>query len=157
MAAGETDARGSADAPHVHASPPPLHNPAMLSPRAAAFSVEALLTGQEETEETGASPAVEAKTTEEAVAERVPEVTNDPQSMVEGAMCSASRRVDSPCCDDGSGRDASPRAIDENSDDEDLLVDVEDCSCESLFNEGRKDGGRNLCFINYINPNGIMI
>lgn len=111
----------------------------MLSPRAAAFSVEALLTGQEETEGARTPPAVKTKNNEDAAAGEVPEVTVDPQPGAEGAathedlLDGTSRNVNSPSCDAGSGRDASPRTSDGDTDDE---VDVEDCSSESLFTEG---------------------
>lgn len=141
MAAGEADSRGSAEASPAHESPQSRHNSAMLSPRAAAFSVEALLTGQEETEDTRSSPSVKANTSEAAAAKEVSEVTKDSQSAAEGALDGASRIVDSPSCETGNGKDRSPRDSDDNTDDEDLLVDVEDCSCEFTFNEEKREGG----------------
>ncbi|XP_050722816.1 T-box transcription factor TBX10-like isoform X1 [Eriocheir sinensis] len=131
VAAEEAGSRGSADAPPVHPSPPPGQSPSMLSPRAAAFSVEALLTAQEETEEAKAPPAAKTKNSEDAAADEVSEVKMEPQSAAEGAATpnqlqdGATRSVNSPTDDAGSGRDSTPHTSDENTDDE---VDVEDCS-----------------------------
>lgn len=150
MAAGGAGSRGSGDAPPLHASPPHPQSPAMLSPRAAAFSVEALLTGQEENEGAGAPPGVKAKNSEDAAGLEASEVPMGSQSAAEGAATpthvvdGAPRVVNSPHRDGGNDRDASPHASDENTDDEDLLVDVEDCSSELMFKEGRRGGERGL-------------
>lgn len=105
----------------------------MLSPRAAAFSVEALLTSQEETEEVRAPPVVKTKINEDAAADEVSKVIME--SATEGSVTpnqlldSAARNVNSPTGEAVSGRD-SPHTSNENTDDE---VDVEDCSSKSII------------------------
>ncbi|KAG0712267.1 T-box transcription factor TBX18 [Chionoecetes opilio] len=113
----------------------------MLSPRAAAFSVQALLTASEETEEHRPSLDAMAKSSDDVDDDEVSEATSSQSEAEEStATCSrhlkdAMRREDTPpriyACDVGSDKEASSNAGGEDTDDEDLLVDVEDCSTPS--------------------------
>lgn len=112
----------------------------MLSPRAAAFSVQALLTGPEETGEVRPPSGGKAKSSEDAADDQVFQASRASHPETEETMTTSSphledatRREDTPppeTCDAGNGKEASSPDGGEDADDEDLLVDVEDCSSE---------------------------
>ena len=121
-------------------SPGPPTNAVMLSPRAAAFSVHALLTGPEESEEDRLTSGAKMKSREKVAVEEVSEALS--RSPPEAEETAATRphyledntqREETPpreAGDAGSDKEASSCAGEEDTDDEDLLVDVEDCSSE---------------------------
>lgn len=159
MAAGEASDRGSADLSAVDASAsastsgsPP--NALMLSPRAAAFSVQALLTGPEENEEGRRPSSGKAKSYEDVAVDEVSETSRNSQPEAEEAMATsptrledATRREETPpseICDSGNAREVSSDDG-EGVDDEDLLVDVEDCSSEFHVDRGGMAGKTKSC------------
>lgn len=127
----------------------------MLSPRAAAFSVQALLTGPEDSAEDRLPSGAKTKGNEDVSAEEVLEGSKSTSSEANEAVATrhqnmedSTRREKTPPWEthDGMSKSKVPSPTGaESADDEDLLVDVEDCSSSSELHVHTfrgKEGGR---------------